>query len=121
MSSAGEGEAEWGMRPRAGPGATPEVGPWVTPKAGPQGRPMGARGRVRECRGAWRGVRARVGRVTFSECAPLWGVVGSWTAASGPLTPSGVPLVRSGVRLTPLAISIKICSYHLIKNIPFMI
>lgn len=71
--------------------------------------------------GVVRSVGARVGRVTFSECAPLWGVVGSWTAASGPLAPSGVPLVRSGVRLTPLAISIKICSYHLIKNIPFMI
>ena len=74
-----------------------------------------ADGRAGACRGRRAGVRAgaRVDRVTFSKCGPLGGVVGSSLAAPGLSVPR--------VRLTPTVISIKICSYHLIKNIPFMI
>lgn len=79
-------------------------------------RAEGAEGRGRGATGVGADVSAGVDVdwVTFSECGPLGGVMGSWTAVSGlPAAPGSAPL--------PLAISIKICSYHLIKNIPFMI
>ncbi|GHA53932.1 hypothetical protein GCM10010330_01470 [Streptomyces tendae] len=69
------------------------------------------------CEPVRKGAGACVDRVTFSKCGPLGGVVGSSVAASAPSVLRVRLLFFSG----PLAMSLEICSYHLIKNIPFMI